>query len=80
MLRNYSQGYPVPWVGRLQAVLKGHCICRPASGGHFKTPLEPALAAEGQSEIDSLEIILRGYENLEKKLRTLGAEIKIQDT
>lgn len=42
--------------------------------------LMTALAAEGQSEIDSLEIILRGYENLEKKLRTLGAEIKIEDT
>lgn len=42
--------------------------------------LMTALAVEGQSEICSLDIILRGYENLEKKLRTLGAEIKIEDT
>ena len=47
MLRNYSQGYPVRWVGRLQAVLKGHRICRPASGEYLKTPLESSLAAEG---------------------------------
>lgn len=37
-----------------------------------------ALSTEGQSEISSLDTILRGYEDLEKKLRTLGAEIKIK--
>ncbi len=42
--------------------------------------LMTALAAEGQSEISSLDTILRGYENLEKKLRSLGAEIEIKDT
>ncbi len=34
-----------------------------------------ALAAEGQSRIDSAEIIDRGYENVIKKLRTVGADI-----
>ena len=38
-----------------------------------------ALNAEGQSEIYSAEIILRGYENLEKKLRALGAEVQIKN-
>lgn len=35
-----------------------------------------ALAAEGRSEIDHAEIIDRGYENLEGRLRSLGADIK----
>lgn len=39
-----------------------------------------ALCAEGQSEIDSAEIILRGYEGLSDKLSALGADIKIIDT
>ena len=39
-----------------------------------------ALATRGQSEISSLDTILRGYENLEQKLRALGADIKIEDT
>ena len=38
-----------------------------------------ALAAKGESIITSSEIIARGYENIDKKLRALGAEIKIQD-
>lgn len=42
--------------------------------------LMTALAAKGRSEIYSLDTILRGYENLEKKLRALGADIKIEDT
>ena len=36
-----------------------------------------ALSADGTSEIYSPEIILRGYENLETKLRALGAMITI---
>ncbi len=39
-----------------------------------------ALSATGESEISDLDIILRGYEDLENKLRTLGADIKIIDT
>ena len=39
-----------------------------------------ALRAEGKSEIYSAETILRGYENLEKKLYALGADIKIENT
>ena len=38
-----------------------------------------ALAAKGESRIRSSEIIARGYENIEKKLRTLGAEIRIDN-
>ncbi len=38
-----------------------------------------ALSAEGRSEIHSAEIILRGYEKLEEKLRALGADIQIKD-
>lgn len=34
-----------------------------------------ALAAEGQSTIDNVEMIERGYENLEERLKTLGAKI-----
>lgn len=39
-----------------------------------------ALCAEGQSEINSAEIIFRGYEGLSDKLSALGADIKIIDT
>ncbi len=35
-----------------------------------------ALAAEGQSEIEDIYHIERGYEDIEKKLRDLGADIK----
>ena len=39
-----------------------------------------ALLAEGESEIYSAELILRGYEDLDKKLCSLGADIKIENT
>jgi UDP-N-acetylglucosamine 1-carboxyvinyltransferase len=35
-----------------------------------------ALKAEGQSTIDRIELIERGYEDIEGRLRSLGAEIK----
>lgn len=35
-----------------------------------------ALAAKGQSSIDNIEVIDRGYEKLEERLKGLGAEIK----
>jgi UDP-N-acetylglucosamine 1-carboxyvinyltransferase len=35
-----------------------------------------ALCAEGQSVIDNAQIIDRGYEHVERKLRALGADIK----
>ena len=38
-----------------------------------------ALAAQGKSVIEKGEIIGRGYENLEEKLSTLGADIKSYD-
>ena len=36
-----------------------------------------ALAAEGQSVIENAEMLLRGYEGIDKKLRAIGADIKI---
>jgi UDP-N-acetylglucosamine 1-carboxyvinyltransferase len=35
-----------------------------------------ALSAEGETQIDNIEIIERGYENIEEKLKNIGAEIK----
>ncbi len=37
-----------------------------------------ALAAHGESQLFSPEILLRGYENLEKKLSSLGADVKFE--
>ena len=39
-----------------------------------------ALSAEGESIIDSSEIIMRGYENIIEKLSALGADIKERNT
>lgn len=39
-----------------------------------------ALTAKGQSEIHSAEIVLRGYEDLIKKLGALGADVEIKET
>jgi len=36
-----------------------------------------ALAANGESKINNIEYILRGYENLDKKLRALNAQIEL---
>ena len=36
-----------------------------------------ALVAKGTTQITNIEYILRGYENLEVKLRKLGANIAI---
>jgi UDP-N-acetylglucosamine 1-carboxyvinyltransferase len=38
-----------------------------------------ALVANGESEIKSAEHILRGYSNIEGKLKMLGAYIKIEE-
>ena len=35
-----------------------------------------ALAASGKSVVDNIEMVERGYENLDVRLRALGAEIK----
>ena len=37
------------------------------------------LVAKGKTEITNIEYILRGYEGLDKKLRNLGANIKIKE-
>lgn len=38
-----------------------------------------ALNAKGRTYIENIEYILRGYENLDLKLRSLGASIEIED-
>jgi UDP-N-acetylglucosamine 1-carboxyvinyltransferase len=38
-----------------------------------------ALCAEGRSEIENVEVVARGYENIDKRLRSLGAEIIAKD-
>jgi len=38
-----------------------------------------ALTATGESEIDNVELIDRGYERIEERLKNLGAEIKRVD-
>ena len=37
-----------------------------------------SLAAKGKTRVDKIEYILRGYENLDKKLNKIGADIKIE--
>ena len=37
------------------------------------------LVAKGKTKINNIEYILRGYENLDKKLRKLGANINIEE-
>ena len=37
-----------------------------------------ALAAKGTTQIDNIEYILRGYEDMDKKLKSLGAKIEIE--
>ena len=36
-----------------------------------------ALYTVGESVIDSADTVLRGYENIEKKLRSVGADIEV---
>ena len=38
-----------------------------------------ALSAKGKTKVNNIEYILRGYENLDKKLSILGARIKIEE-
>jgi len=38
-----------------------------------------ALNAKGRTYIENIEYILRGYENFDTKLRSLGANIIIED-
>ena len=38
-----------------------------------------SMAAKGKSKVNNIEYILRGYENLDKKLNKLGASIKIEE-
>ena len=37
------------------------------------------LCAKGYTTINSIEHILRGYENLDTKLQSIGADIKLID-
>ena len=36
------------------------------------------LVAKGKTEVENIEYVLRGYENLDKKLQELGAKMYIK--
>ena len=63
-------------------IIKG---CRKLSGSSvYSTDLRggaalitAALIAKGKTKINNIDYILRGYENIEKKLSKLGADIKL---
>lgn len=38
-----------------------------------------ALCANGRSEIENVEVVARGYEKIDERLRSLGAEITAKD-
>ena len=38
-----------------------------------------ALNAKGKTYVENIEYILRGYENLDQKLKSLGANIKVEE-
>ena len=69
---SHHEGYALLWPSRMHSAsvdapdLRGGAAC-----------ILCALCAEGKSEISSADIIFRGYENIEKKLRALGARIEI---
>ena len=80
-LSNFGIGYEIK---NQSAIIKPSDIKRGVSpspdlrGG--MACLLAALRAKGESEILSADTILRGYEDLEKKLRALGADIQIENT
>ena len=37
------------------------------------------IVAKGMTKVENIEYILRGYENLIEKLRTVGADIELID-
>jgi UDP-N-acetylglucosamine 1-carboxyvinyltransferase len=55
-------------------IMNGYAVSPDLRGG--MACLIAALRAKGESEISSVEIIQRGYENLVEKLCALGAEIE----
>ena len=67
-----------------RAVVVGHDHKITLRGGRMSSPdiragialLIPAMSANGSSRIDNIEQIDRGYENIEKRLNELGANIK----
>ena len=58
-------------------ITNGQTIATDLRGG--MACLVAALYSKGQSVIGSADLILRGYEKLEEKLCTIGADIKIYD-
>ena len=56
----------------------GTSTCTDLRGG--AACLIAALASDGRSEIHSPEIILRGYEKIIEKLKSLGADVKLVKT
>lgn len=66
-----------------RAVVIGHDRCKKLRGGKMTSPdiragialLIAAMAAQGTSQINNIEQIDRGYQNIEKRLISLGAHI-----
>ena len=57
------------------AVIKGACVC--AADLRAGTALAVAgLAAQGSTTIENVCLIDRGWQDMEEKLRSLGAEIE----
>lgn len=52
-------------------------ICTDLRGG--AAILVAGIMAKGKTKIDNIEYILRGYEDIDKKLRSLGARIKLEE-
>lgn len=69
--------------GRI-AIIKG---VRKLNGGKVKSTdlrggaalIIAGLAAKGKTKVDNIEHILRGYENLDKKLNSLGARVHLKE-
>lgn len=53
-------------------------VCTDLRGG--AALLIAALTAKGKSRIENIDYILRGYEDFDKKLRSLGAKIVMEET
>ena len=70
-----------------RAVVNGHDHNIQLRGGRMTSPdiragialLIAALSADGTSHISNIEQIDRGYENIEERLRALGAHIRRVD-
>ena len=70
-----SLGIIYQWMVPFSSSLRGsHLVASDLRGG--VSLVLAGLAAEGTTEINNIAHIDRGYENIDRKLQYLGAEIK----